>query len=349
MKDLKFDGTQVRFTCEKLPKPKKLTGTRFGAVLGVNTWQTPFQAWCEMTKAWVKPYESTKYTEAGKVIEDKQLTWFSRYKPVVYPEDIYGKDFFNTTFGDFFKDSKVFGGMWDGLTGTKEEPDGVIECKTTKRAEDWQNDIPEYYALQASLYAYLLGLEDVYMIVTFLDEGDYDHPDKFVCTVDNTAYVHFKVHERYPKFDSYVEYCTEFYYRNVLGGVSPDFDEKKDKEYLDGLRTGIVTEDTDIDALVAEAEELYLKIEEVEDSIKADKKRLSTIECMLKEYAITNEHEDQQKTVFKGGGMTWVVSKSQKKSVDSDRMKKDGIYENYVKIEDTYTIRKSVNKESEEA
>ena len=346
MKNIKFENGRVYLS--EVGRTKKITGTRFGAVLGVNAWQTPFQAWCEITKAWCKPFEGSKYTEAGKVIEDKQLTWFSRYKPVVYPEDVYGKDFFNNTFGDFFKESKVFGGMWDGLTGTKDEPTGVIECKTTKRAEDWKEDIPEYYALQASLYAYLLGLEDVYMIVTFLDEGDYEHPEKFICTVDNTAYVHFKVHERYPDFEDYVGYCNAFWENNVLSGVSPEYDEKKDKEYLDGLKTGVVTDDTDMGALVAEAEELYLRIAEVEESIKADKKRLSVIEGMLKDYAVQNETEDQQKTVFKGGGMTWTVSKSQKKSIDSDRLKEDGIYDRYVKIEDTYTIRKSVNKECEE-
>lgn len=346
MKDIKFIDGKVYFS--NLPKPKKITGTRFGAVLGVNTWQTPFQAWCEITKAWMKPFEGSIYTEAGKVIEDKQLTWFARYVPIVRPEDVYGKDFFDKTFGDFFKDDNIFGGMWDSLTGTKEEYTGVIECKTTKRAEDWKDDVPEYYALQASLYAYLLGLDDVYMIVTFLDDGDYEKPEAFTCTADNTTYIHFKVSERYPRFEEYVMYCRDWWATKVLTGISPEYDEKKDKEYLDALRTGVITDDSNIDILLEEAEKLYSKIAEVEDSIKVDKKRLSDIEGMLKKYAIENEIEGQEKSVFKGSGMTWVVSKSQKKSVDSDRMKKDGIYDQYVKIESTYTIRKSANKESDE-
>lgn len=346
MKNITFEGDQVRLA-EVPKKPKKITGTRFGAVLGVNKWQTPFQAWCEITKTWEKPFEGSIYTEAGKVIEDKQLTWFSRYLPVIRPEDIYGKDFFNKTFGNFFHDD-IFGGMWDSLVGVKgKEPTGVIECKTTKRAEDWKEDIPEYYALQASLYAYLLGLDDVYMIVTFLDESDYDKPEEFVCTAENTAYISFKVSERYPEFDSYVDYCREWWYRNVLGGISPSFDEKADKEYLDALRTGVITDDTNIELLVEEAERLYKKIAAVEDSVKADKKRLSEIEGMFKRYAIENEEAGQTKSVFGGTGMTWVVSKSQKKSVDTDRLKEDGIYERYVKIEDTYTIRKSENKDGE--
>lgn len=35
---------------DKLPKKfKKMTATRFAAVLGLNAWKTPFAVWCEMT------------------------------------------------------------------------------------------------------------------------------------------------------------------------------------------------------------------------------------------------------------------------------------------------------------
>lgn len=347
MKNIKFEDGKVYL--ESVPKkPKKITGTKFGAVLNANRWQTPFQAWCEITKAWCKPFEGSIYTEAGKVIEDKQLTWFSRYLPVVRPEDVYGKDFFNKTYGDFFKNEPIFGGMWDGLTGTSDDPSGVIECKTTKRAEDWQNDIPEYYALQAALYAVLLGLDDVYMIVTFLEDADYENPEAFVCTAENTAYVNFKVSERYPEFQKYMDYCVDFWNRNVLTGISPEFDEKADKEYLDALRTNVITEDTDFNALLEEAESLYAHIEEVKATILADEKRLKEIEGMFKKYAIENEVEGQEKSVFKGSGMSWVVSRSEKKTLDTDRLKAEGIYENYLTSEVSYTIRKTINKDGDE-
>jgi len=346
MKDIKFDGGRVYIPSPK--KPKKITGTKFGAVLDVNKWQTPFQAWCEITKAWCKPFEGSIYTEAGKVIEGKQLAWFSRYLPVVVPEDVYGKDAFKKTFGDFFPEDPIFGGMWDGLVGTKDNVEGIIECKTTKRSEDWLNDIPEYYALQASLYAVLKGVDDVYMIATFLDDGDYENPEAFEVNSDNTAYIHFKVSERYPNFSEYMDYCRKFWDENVLGGISPMYDEKKDKEYLDALRTGVVTDDTDFSALVDEAEKLYKHIEEVKASVKADEKRLKEIEEMFKKFAIDNETEGQTKSVFKGAGMTWTVSRSESKKIDEDLMKNDGVYEHYLTNKVTYTIRKTVNKGDDE-
>lgn len=325
-------------------KPKKITGTRFGAVLDTNRWQTPFQAWCEITKAYQKPYEDTIYTKAGKVIESKQLDWFSTLLPIVRPEEIYGKDFFNKTFGDFFKESEIFGGMWDSLVGTKQKFEGVIECKTTKRAEDWYEDVPEYYALQAALYAYLLGLEDVYMIVSFLDDGDYEFPEKYVVNADNTTYVHFKVHKRYPEFDSYVMYCERFWRDHVLTGISPEYDEKADKEYLDALRTEIIDNDTDMNALVAEAEKLYAHIESVKASVAADEKRLKEIEGMMKTYAIEHESEGQNKAVFQGNTMTWTITKSVKKSVNVELMQEKGIYDDFLTETESYTIRKSINK-----
>lgn len=342
--DIRFEGNRV-VLCDTPKRPKKITGTRFGAVLNANRWQTPFQAWCEITKAWVKPFEGSKETEAGKVIEDKQLTWFSRLVDVTRPEDVYGKDFFNKTYGDFFSDNKIFGGMWDSLVGTVDNIKGVIECKTTKRVEDWADDIPEYYALQASLYAYLLGVDDVYMVVSFLEEKDYEKPDEYKCSSDNTTYKHFKVSERYPEFEKYIAYCENFWLTSVLTGVSPEFDEKKDKEYLDALRTTVVSADTDLQALVDEAEELYNRIEAVEDSIKADKKRLSEIENMMKDYATQYENTDKAKSVFVGKSMTWTVTQSIRKSVSTDMMKNDGIYDKYLIDSVTYTMRKTKNKE----
>lgn len=345
MKNIEFMDGKVIFS--DMPKPKKITGTRFGAVLNANDWQSPFQAWCEITKAWCKPFDGDKYTEAGKIIESKQLDWFSRYLPIVRPEDVYGADPFGKTYGDFFKGVPVFGGMWDALTGTKDNATGVIECKTTKRSEDWKNDVPEYYALQASLYAFLLGLDDVYMIVTFLDDGDYEHPEDFVCNADNTTYINFKVSVRYPQFQTFIDYCHSFWNKHILTGISPEYDEERDKEYLDALRTNVITDDADVSALVEEAESLYAKIEAVKATMAEDEKRLKDIENMLKKYAKENSSQDETKVVFKGHSMVWTVSRSEKKSVDVDKLKKDGMYDAYSKTETSYTIRKAINKDKD--
>ena len=59
-------------------KPKKITGTRFAAILGLNQWSTPFEAWCAITRTWERPFEDTIYTFAGKVIEPKQADYMAQ-------------------------------------------------------------------------------------------------------------------------------------------------------------------------------------------------------------------------------------------------------------------------------
>lgn len=144
-------------------KPKKITGTRFAAIMGLNKWTSPFNAWCAITRTYEEPFEDTIYTIAGKTIEPKQAEYMKTayfMSNLITPTDVYGEDYFKKTWGDFFRDTPIFGGMWDYLLVDKEgKPQTVLEMKTTKRSEDWVEDVPEYYALQAALYAYLLGLK----------------------------------------------------------------------------------------------------------------------------------------------------------------------------------------------
>ena len=91
-------------------RPKKITGTRFAAILGLNPWSTPFEAWCAITRTYEKPFEDTKSTIAGKTIEPKQAEYMRKnyLMELVSPTDMYGKDYFKTTKGDFFKEDPVF-------------------------------------------------------------------------------------------------------------------------------------------------------------------------------------------------------------------------------------------------
>mgnify|MGYP000831940223 FL=1 len=111
-----LEGNKIKVVPPK--RPKKLTATRFATVLGLNPWSTPFEVWCEITRTYQKPFEETIYTAAGKTIEPKQAQFMKKsyfMTNIVTPTDIYGEDYFNRTYGDFFKDEPVFGGMWDYL------------------------------------------------------------------------------------------------------------------------------------------------------------------------------------------------------------------------------------------
>ena len=322
-------------------KTKKITGTRFATILGLNPWSTEFEIFCAITKTYEAPFEDTVYTVAGKTIEPKQAEYMknSYGMDIISPTDVWGKDYFKKTWGDFFPDSKHLGGMWDYLLkGEDGKTEAVLEMKTTKRVEDWKDDVPEYYALQAALYAYLLGVDDVIMVASFLEEKDYDNPEGFVPSAKNTITVEFKVSERYPDFKEKVTRVEKWWNDHVATGISPQFDEKKDAEILKALRTSTLSPDTDIKALIDEGEKLKKEIDDVACSITDKEKRLKEINDIIKQKAVEEFKDGDTKVEVKGEKYVWVVSRSERVDIDRAALENDGLLDKYSKTSETYRL-----------
>lgn len=340
MKDIKWlDGNRIQVDPPK--KFKKCTGTRFATILGLNPWSTEFEMWCAITKTYEKPFEDTIYTVAGKTIEPKQAKYMKQYygMDIVSPTDVYGENYFQKTWGDFFPESKHLGGMWDYLG---KDVDGnvttIFEMKTTKRVEDWLSDIPEYYALQAALYAYLYGVDDVVMVASFLDDSDYSDPESYVPSAKNTIAKGFKVSERYPDFAEKVAQVEKWWVNHVDTGISPEYDEVKDKEILEALRKNTLSPDTDIAELIKEAEEIKKEVDEVSVTISEKEKRLKTINDLIKEHAMSQFREGDKKVEIKGSTYTWTLAKSSSTTIDKDSLKADGLLDKYSKKTESYRL-----------
>jgi len=347
MADIKWlEGNRIQITPPK--RTKKITGTRFATILGLNPWSTPFEMWCAITKTFELPFEDTIYTVAGKTIEPKQADYMKKSygMDLITPTDRYGADYFNKTWGDFFPDSPHLGGMWDYL-GVDEDGvvDTVLEMKTTKRIEDWQNDAPEYYALQAALYAWLLGVDNVIMVASFLEEKDYEDPSKYVPNIKNTITVEFKVSERYPNFADKVAQVEKWWSEYVDAGISPVYDEKKDAEILKALRTNTLAPETDIDALIAEAEGLKKEVDEVAASIKDKEKRLKKINDIIKEHAMSQFRDGDKKVEVKGGSYVWSLARSVKDvtTYNEEALKADGVFDKYATVTQDTSYRMTVS------
>lgn len=334
-------------------KPKKLTATRFATIMGLNAWSTPFSAWCEMTRTYEEPFEDNIYTAAGKVIEPKICEYLKNryFMDIKSPTDVYGEDYFKKTWGDFFPDSEALGGMWDFLGD-----DFVVEVKTTKRVEDWKGvdgkvEPPIYYKLQACLYAYLLGFDDVVMTCSFLQDKDYVNPEAFVPNVDNTVVIEFKVSEEFPTFkESYIEPALKFWREYVLTGISPEFDEKKDAEILKVLRKNVTeAEDADIAKLMAEGDKLRASIEKAEEKIADKKKRLKEIEDTVKKSMVNQFRDGDKKVEIGTSKYTWTLTKSERNSLDSTALKKElpDVFKKYTKVTNVYTLKTAEVKSEE--
>lgn len=349
---------------DSLPKSfKKLTGTRFATVMGLNAWSTPFEIWCAVTRTYEAPFEDTIYTVAGKIIEPKICNYLrNRYfMDIKSPSDVYGEDYFRKTWGDFFPNNDVLGGSWDFLGD-----DFIVEVKTTKRAEDWkgvdgQIEPPIYYKLQAALYAYLLGFDDVVMTCSFLEEKDYPidlgngefntaPTEAFEPNSSNTVVIEFKVSEAFPYFeDIYVRPALWFWENQVLTGVSPPFDEKRDAEILKALRKNTVEpDDKEISKLMVEADKLQESIDKVEAKVAEKKKRLKEIDDQVKKFMTGQFREGDKKVEIAGKSYNWVLTKSERNALDSTALKKDlpDVYGKYVKSSEVYTLKKSTIEEA---
>ena len=322
--------------------PLKLTGTRFAAILGLNPWSTQFKVWCEVTRTYKEPFEDTIYTIAGKTIEPKQAEYMKNsyfMKNLVTPTDVFGKDYFKTTRGDFFPDSPILSGMWDYLLYDESgKPTTVLEMKTTKRSEDWENDIPEYYALQAALYAYLLGVDDVIMVASFLADKDYKDPAPFVPSAKNTITVPFKVSERYPEFKNLVKKAEKWWKDHVETGISPAYDEKADAEILKELRTNTLNPESDIEALLKEGEELKTEIDRLSAPIEPLEKRLKVVTDIIKQHALAQFRDGDKKVSIRGEKYEWNVSRFETSEIDKDGLKADGLLDKYTRAKVSYRI-----------
>ena len=360
MKEIKWIGNSIH--TEPPKKPKKISGTQFPTVLGINPWKTPFEAWCNCTRTYKIPFEGNKHTNAGEIIESKVFD-FLRYsmgfgERVITPEDIYGKDHYKKTWGDFFPESPVFSGMWDALIyDDNGKPECVVEIKTVQvdghsgsLEQRWKNgEAPHYQALQASLYAYLLGIDKVLMVAVALEDkkGDYEHPEKVVPSYanENVYTDEFRVSDRYPNFDLYIEQATAWWNSYVLTGNSPEFDEKKDAEILKALRTNCVSPDTDISAIVAEAEQLTQEIEQAMSAVSDKEKRLKLLTELIKEYALKEFRDGDTKVSLLGGSYIFTLSKTTTTELDKDSLEADGLLEKYTKSKTNYRLSKTAIKE----
>ena len=367
MSKYEFKGNHIELAT--VPKKlKKLTATRFATVLGLNKWNTPFSAFCEITKTYEDPFEDSIYTIAGKAIEPKIRDYLRNvyFMDIKSPEDVYGEDYFRQTWGDFFPDEDVFGGMWDFLG-----EDFIVEVKTTKRAEDWLDGVPVYYDLQGALYAYLKGFDDYIVPVAFLDEKTYkeaqyvldnftpEEREKMYKNGEINKYITFepnientKIYERslsknHPDFKDKVTEALEWWNNHVLTGISPDFDEKKDAEILKALRKNTVAPtDDEITALIKESDKLQASIDLAEAKLEDKKKRLKEVDEAIKKYMCSKFREGDKKVEIPGSKYIYTVTRSERNGLDSTALKKDlpDVYGKYTKKTEIYSLKKSVKE-----
>lgn len=334
------------------PKQRlRVTGHRIGTILGLDSWSTPFQSWCEITRLCKAPFEETKYTKAGKAIEPKIIEYVgTKYPNVKSIEEYYGNNFEEYRWNNFKDDSNIFGGVIDAVSTRN---DGktiamICECKTSSKANEWTNgNVPITYLLQGALYAYLKKLDTVLFACSFLEPMDYNNPENFKVTPDNTILVVKRLSDilvpvdgKYLNIEQCIQYCEEWWADYIDTGISPEFDEEKDKEYLKIIRQSKLSEDNELDDVCEYALNLAKEIEtlKISSGIKDKEKELKKIESDIKQQML-------DKDIRKSGGYT--LKESIETIFNKDMFKEHNpkLYEKYSEQKIKYTLNKNTKEE----
>ena len=359
-KEWKYGENNKNIILSEPPKQKlRITGHRIASVLGLNKYQSEFGAWAEITKLVRLPFEDNKYTLFGKAVEPKLINIVRKKFPnVMSIEEYYGNNIERYKWNNFIDDSNVFGGIIDAVA-TKEDLKTltmIVECKSSSKPNLWKdNNVPIDYLLQGCLYSYLKGLDRVLFICCFPQDLDYNHPEEFEPNESNTIMVVKKIKDvmiQMPSgemitFQQAIDYCNEWWDKYIETGISPEFDEVKDKEYLDIIRTSKPINDNSLEDLCDTAKSLIEEIETLKDKfgINEKEKQLKAIESSIKDGLMNNLKDGETKASCKQYSLSGTTTyKFNEKQFKEDH---PNTYEKYLDTSVTYRLSKSKDKGEE--
>lgn len=353
-----YYGENKNIVLNEVPKQRlRITGHRISSVLGLDQYQSDFGAWCEITKLVKLPFEDNKYTIFGKTVEPKLINLIrTKFPNVMSIEEYYGNNIEKYKWNNFVEDSDVFGGIIDAVA-TKDDLKTltmIVECKSSSHPEVWgNNQVPLDYLLQGCLYSYLKGLDRVLFVCCFPQDLDYNHPEKFEPNEKNTIMVVKKIKDvliPMPNgdlitFQEAIEYCEEWWEKHIEKGVSPQFDEVKDKEYLDIIRTSQPINDSSLEDLCDRAKELVEEIETLKESIglTSKEKELKILEDNIKKCLMNNLHEGETKISCKQYSLNGTIKEKFNEKLFAKENPK--IYEKYLEEELNYRLSKKKEEE----
>ncbi|MCP4336809.1 MAG: hypothetical protein GY679_03095 [Mycoplasma sp.] len=208
---------------------KKIGGSSMGDVLVTDQFKSPFKAFARMS--WIDvPILNDKYIKAGIAIEPKVLDLISKQPKV---EEVEGFDAKQYNYDYFAGKDDIIGGLPDGLAKPQNI---VIEVKTTgeKKLENWiKYGVPLAYQKQVQLYTYLMGLTNYAIVATFLKEEDYLNPEMYPISERRTKTWPGKINKA--KVEDDIDEIKKWYIKHTQSGLSPEFDERRDKEVIEYL------------------------------------------------------------------------------------------------------------------
>lgn len=348
-----YSEDRKQIILDEVPKKKKkITGHRFPAILGIDQYNSPFSAWCEITGLATLPFEDNKYTIAGKTVEPMMIEYAKQKFPnIMSMEDYYGNNIEEYRYSNYKDLGTIFDGVRD-FVSVKNDGKTIAmvgECKTSSAPQQWVGDnVPLSYLAQGMLYAYLDKLDRILFVASFLNPMDYNHPENYKVSDTNTKFTVKKLKECYlplPNGDMgtvelAIDYCENWWSEFIEKGISPPFDETKDKQYLDIIRASQPSNDNELEDVCANAITLVKEIEllKVSSGIKAKEKELKMLEADIKARMMERE-------LYNCGAYTLSAKNDKKFNEKTFAKEQPTLYNKYTEDVVTYKLTKKVEEE----
>lgn len=297
---------------QKTDRRNFLGASEISAVMGLSKWTTPLQLWAIKTGK-LTPEEAGEAAEWGSRLEEvvaKKFSEKNNRKLMAYKKRFVhpSHDFISCELDRI-------------IVGTDE----IVEIKTCSAwvAREWDgDDVPLMYTLQVNMQLGLAGRKTGY----------------FAVLIGGNKYIEKKVTFDQELYDKQINCATKFWYDFVLADVPPKA-VAEDNEILSKLYgankgsevvfTGEQAEH--IDNLLADRSGAI-------ESINHAKEELEKIEAEIKQTLGVSEMAETERYII-----TWKEQK--RSSVDSSKLKEDGLYEKYAKTSVSRVFRANEKRE----
>lgn len=313
----------------------KIAGTFLAGIVGRSLWDTPFSIATKILRIYDEDKGDLPALKAGTTLEPIMLNYLNRTGRLPNtPADTLFPNYEEGSHLDWKShfDDETFSGHVDAIAGHVTDAykgDGIVENKTTTRPEYWDfvNNIPpENYWLQASLYAHFFGYDTIYFTVGILTPEEQDNPYRFVPSEDNVKVMKVGLH---PEFEELFKIAQEWYHNYIDRRYTPipDMSNPIDVRIVKVL-----------DAQKSVLKDILPKFNEyitLTNEINAKQKLADELKEQITIYLEANDIEG-----IGNGNISYKYSEYSRKTVDTDALKKDGIYEAYLKDTKYKSFRK---------
>ena len=145
-------------------RTKGVGGSDVAAIMGLSPWRTPAQVWLDKTgRTEPQDLSGKPYVEFGNIMEPVVGRWYAERHPDRTVRRVNAIcQSIGRPWAQASLDYEVRDGAW-----------GVLEIKTARSAQDWQEGVPAYYLTQVTHYMSVTGRPFADVAVFFRDTCEF--------------------------------------------------------------------------------------------------------------------------------------------------------------------------------